>query len=663
MKGDSPTLYDEAQRRILQEYIFSLEDVREKAEELTVANAMLRQSEDFLMAILGSTPQGISLVRNKEFLWCNEAFSSIFGWHQKELIGQSPRVICQNDDEYDSITDLMGGHSMPKENDFLHKEGHLIPCMVTSRPLDRTYPSKGFIVSFTDLTELNQARDQLKEAYRKLEAQTNEVMRSNRQLRGEIEERIEAQQKLDEYRNRLEELVKERTEELHKSNRQLRQEIRDRKEKEEKLRFTQFAVDHTLDSVFWLGRDGEFIYANNAACRLLGYTMEELLSIGIADVSDELAQKVSARHPDRKNRSRGISFETKICRRDGLVMPVEASFSYLRYKGRECFYVAMRDITDRKQNEEALRWKTAFLEAQLNSTLDGVLVLDVNHQKVLQNQRNMDLWKISKETAEGEDDVEQILHLVRRLKNRKQLYEMIREVRSSEQTTTRGELELKDGTVLDAYSSPVLDKENRHYGRIWTFRDITELKRYSDMLESMSSTDALTDLPNRRRFDEVLEKEWRRSTRDHTCLSLIMMDVDFFKNFNDHYGHIAGDECLRRIARCLSTVVRRAGDLVARYGGEEFACILSNTDQGQAMSVAERIRDEINLLSIQHAYSSVAPHITMSFGVATTEPESGLRPSGLIMEADELLYAAKNRGRNRIACLPMRGGTEPRSRE
>lgn len=649
MKEENPTFYDETQRRILQEYIFNLEDMREKAEELTIANEMLRQSEDFLMAIVASTPHGISLVRNQEFAWCNGAFSRMFGWQQKQLIGCSPRVICLNDEEYESMTDLMEDDSGPKEYDFLHKNGHAIPCMAMSRLLDKSCPAKGIVVSFTDLTELNRTRDQLKEAYRKLEVQTTEVIRSNKQLRAEIEERIEVQQKLDEYRNRLEELVKERTEELRKSNRQLRQEIRERKEKEEKLKFTQFAVDHTLDSVFWLGKDGKFIYANNAACTLLGYETEQLFSLEITDTSEHLAQKISDRHAKKRNGAPGTSFETEIRRRDGRIMPVEASFNYLRYKDRECFYVAMRDITDRKQDEEALRWKTAFLEAQLNSTLDGVLVLDVNHQKVFQNNRNIDLWKMPKETAEGEDEVEQVLYLIRSLKSREQLYKMIKQVRKREDTTTRGELELKDGTILDAYSSPIVDNEDRYYGRIWTFRDITELKRYSTMLENISSTDALTGLPNRRRFDEVLEREWRRSSRENTYLSLVLMDVDFFKEFNDHYGHIAGDECLKSIAGCLSAVVRRGGDLVARYGGEEFACILSNTDQRQAVSVAERIRNEINFLSIQHDYSSVASHITLSFGVATILPDSSLRPSALIMQADELLYSAKNGGRNRIA--------------
>lgn len=653
VKEDGVAVYDEAQRRILQEYIFNLEDVREKAEELTVANEMLRQSEDFLMAILGSTPHGIALVRNGGFVWCNQAFSRIFGWDQSELISRSLFALCLDSDEQGIVAGLMENDSGPKEHDFLHKKGHLIPCMTTSRLLDKSCPGKGTILSFTDLTELNRTRDQLKEAYRRLEAQTDEVMHSNRQLRREIEERIEVQQNLDSYRNRLEELVKERTGELRNSNRQLRQEIRERKEKEERLRFTQFAVDHTLDCVFWLAKDGRFIYANNAACMLLGYEMDQLLSIGIAEVSAPLAQKLSMPALKRRNGRRDTSFETQICRRDGRLVPVEASFNYLRYKERQCFYVAIRDITDRRQNEETLRWKTAFLEAQLNSTLDGVLVLDVNHQKVLQNGRNIELWKTPQEIAEGGDEVDQILHLVRSLKSREQLYKMIKDVRISEETTTRGELELKNGTILDAYSSPIVDKERRYYGRIWTFRDITELKRYSSMLENMSSTDALTNLPNRRRFDEVLEKEWAHCSRDNAFLSLVLMDVDFFKQFNDHYGHMAGDECLRRIAECLSSVVRRAGDLMARYGGEEFACILSNTDQKQAMSVTERIKKEITALCIRHAYSPVAPHITLSFGVATVRPESSLQPSTLVMQADELLYSAKNNGRNRIAGLPL----------
>ena len=179
-------------------------------------------------------------------------------------------------------------------------------------------------------------------------------------------------------------------------------------------------------------------------------------------------------------------------------------------------------------------------------------------------------------------------------------------------------------------------------------RNHLELKRYRDFLENLSATDGLTGISNRRRFDEIYEREWRQAMRSQSPLSLILMDIDFFKAFNDHYGHLAGDDCLRLIARTLTGCTRRPGDLVARYGGEEFVCMLPNTLANGAVLVATQIREKVNGLNILHAYSSVAYHVTLSMGVATRIPVAGQPAFDLIHCADELLYAAKGNGRNQI---------------
>ena len=119
------------------------------------------------------------------------------------------------------------------------------------------------------------------------------------------------------------------------------------------------------------------------------------------------------------------------------------------------------------------------------------------------------------------------------------------------------------------------------------FRDITEIRRYWDMLESLSTTDGLTGISNRRRFDEFLEREWRRGMREHSELSLLLIDIDYFKEFNDRYGHLVGDDCLKQVAATLERTAERAGDLVARYGGEEFACVLPGTGERGAVRLAE----------------------------------------------------------------------------
>jgi diguanylate cyclase (GGDEF)-like protein len=179
-------------------------------------------------------------------------------------------------------------------------------------------------------------------------------------------------------------------------------------------------------------------------------------------------------------------------------------------------------------------------------------------------------------------------------------------------------------------------------------RNHLELKRYRDVLERMTTTDGLTGISNRRRFDESLECEWSRARRSQKPLSLIMLDIDFFKAFNDHYGHLAGDDCLRQVARGLANSVRRPADLVARYGGEEFVCLLPETDASGAAWMANQLLETMKELNLPHAHSQVADHVTLSMGVVTLIPLVGQSSSDLVRSADELLYEAKQNGRNQF---------------
>ena len=209
----------------------------------------------------------------------------------------------------------------------------------------------------------------------------------------------------------------------------------------------------------------------------------------------------------------------------------------------------------------------------------------------------------------------------------------------------------KDGTEvpIDNSGAPIRDAEGKIMGVVLVFRDITEVRRYWDILESLSTTDGLTEISNRRRFDEFLGREWLRSMREHAELSLILIDIDYFKQFNDRYGHLAGDDCLKQAATALKRTVQRAGDLVARYGGDEFACILPGTGQKSAGIVAQRITDTIAGLRIPHEGSAVARHVTLSLGLATMIPERGQEYPDLIRMADRNLYAVKQQERNGIA--------------
>jgi len=178
-----------------------------------------------------------------------------------------------------------------------------------------------------------------------------------------------------------------------------------------------------------------------------------------------------------------------------------------------------------------------------------------------------------------------------------------------------------------------------------------QLKRKTDLLERLALLDGLTEIPNRRCFDVTLEKELRRKKRDGSLLSLVILDIDYFKKYNDTYGHAAGDTCLRQVAGAMKECIKRGSDFAARYGGEEFAIILSGTDRNGAITIAEKVRHSVAALDIRHAASDVAGHVTVSLGVATVFEDRDVSPVDLINAADAALYQAKEMGRNRVNFL------------
>jgi diguanylate cyclase (GGDEF)-like protein len=176
---------------------------------------------------------------------------------------------------------------------------------------------------------------------------------------------------------------------------------------------------------------------------------------------------------------------------------------------------------------------------------------------------------------------------------------------------------------------------------------LADLKESNRKLADLSTTDGLTGIANRRRFDQVLADEWRRAARSGQPLAVAMIDVDLFKSYNDHYGHQLGDNCLRNVARIFSQRVCRAGDLIARYGGEEFAFVGPATDIVSAQHFVETMRLALEKLALPHALSPMG-RVTVSIGLAAVIPVEGQDPGALVKQADEALYQAKAQGRNRV---------------
>lgn len=225
-----------------------------------------------------------------------------------------------------------------------------------------------------------------------------------------------------------------------------------------------------------------------------------------------------------------------------------------------------------------------------------------------------------------------------------------------------------DRVLLKARVSACLTKKNLHDRELLNkhklesaYQELAiayyELEIVKNELEALSHLDGLTGIANRRSFDQILEKEWNAAKREQKLLSLILFDIDYFKKYNDTYGHLAGDDCLRQVAITTSRVIKRPRDKLARYGGEEFVVVLPDTDSQGAAFCAEQIRCEIEKLHIPHMSSQINSYITASLGVSTTKPYEEVTTSQqLLQESDLALYQAKREGRNCVKVWSKNNG-------
>ncbi len=216
--------------------------------------------------------------------------------------------------------------------------------------------------------------------------------------------------------------------------------------------------------------------------------------------------------------------------------------------------------------------------------------------------------------------------------------------------------------LLDAHQLLVMQSQIHQVTLALLRQSSQQLEAANVELQHLASMDALTKVFNRRHLNEYLNQAWQQAIQLQLPLSIVLCDVDFFKRYNDTYGHLAGDDCLQRIAQGLQAAVDEPISLVARYGGEEFAIVLPRFSLNPARELAERLRDHISQLRIPHAESPLSDHVTLSLGVATVVPEPGSRVETLLDAADQALYVAKSLGRNRVAVFnsPVASCLEPR---
>ncbi|MDQ0456921.1 diguanylate cyclase [Rhizobium paknamense] len=418
-------------------------------------------------------------------------------------------------------------------------------------------------------------------------------------------------------------------------------------------------------------RQGRFIVANPATARAMRVAHPDQV-IGKTDADfhpPEIAARYRADEEQVYEKGEALHIEQPFQSSDGR----KGWFSTLKNPIRDPksgeivgLVTHNRDITEQKELERQLQESRQQLSDALSNMADGLAMFDREGRLVFCNGRYQGLFSKTADlrhpgallsdiiaaskaageeiTAEGEPGLEEAYLPLPRPGTR--------------------ELRLWDGRVLEAKTRSVGGG-----GVITVFSDVTRMRQAEELLrdvnrtlEKAAFTDALTGLFNRRAFDDRLTVEFARARRAREPLSLLMVDIDHFKQFNDHYGHQRGDDCLRAVAGALGVAARRGTDIAARYGGEEMALVLPGTDAAGANEVAERYCRAVRALGLDHA-ASPRGMVTVSVGVAVILPEAGDRPDDLIAAADSALYRAKHAGRDCVRCADTeRKGRVPRGR-
>jgi two-component system cell cycle response regulator len=345
----------------------------------------------------------------------------------------------------------------------------------------------------------------------------------------------------------------------------------------------------------------------------------------------------------------GVDYITKPFQMEEVVARLEAHLTI-----RQQHRILQDEIIKRKEIEEILYQSRSLLSGILNTALDGIAAMQAVRDPLTGDIQDFCCLAVnpivSKVLNRKREDLIGKLVLKEILKNLNlNLFDRFVKVVDS-------------GEPLDEdFYYPSGDACWYHYvavklsdGFAITIRDITTrkqtelaLQEANHKLEMIANLDGLTQIANRRCFDDYLATEWQRHQREHNPLSLILIDIDYFKRYNDSNGHQGGDDCLIRVAQEIAKVPQRPTDLVARYGGEEFAAILSNTNMQGALNVASAIQKAIAKLAIPHDNSDVSDLVTLSIGIASLIPTLERSPEDLISRADQAMYEAKNRGRNR----------------
>jgi len=456
---------------------------------------------------------------------------------------------------------------------------------------------------------------------------------STREAAHEISARVAAKNEVSNLNTTLEAKVSQRTHDLNEAIK--------------RLELQSAALEAAANAIVITDFHGTIQWVNHAFTTLTGYTAEEalgknprLLKSGKQPRSfyADLWSTVSSGkvwHGELINR-----------RKDGTTYIEEQTITPLAQNLGEAnwthFVAIKQDITERKQAEEAILLKTALLEAQAETTIDGILAVDESDHIILANKQFGLHFGIADEVLSTADDQIVLKQVMANIEDSEAFIARVKYLHSHRDEKSRDEFRLKNGKVFDRYSAPFVDSNSRYRGRIWYFRDITARKLAEEKIQVLAFSDALTKLPNRRLLQDRLTQALASARRQEGRVALLFLDLDRFKNINDSLGHSVGDLFLQEVAGRLERATREL-DTVARVGGDEFLILLTGLkDVTDAAVAAERLMDAMTAEFVVQGHPL---NIGCSLGISIF-PEHGTDAETLIKNADTAMYSAKENGRN-----------------
>ncbi len=412
-----------------------------------------------------------------------------------------------------------------------------------------------------------------------------------------------------------------------------------RKRDQRLMEMMKFSMDHMADKVTWVTSDAKIVYANIAACSSLGYTMEEMLKLSVPDIDPDFSAEDWPKHWEELKKHGSFTFESRHRTKGGVIYPVEVSINHMRFGDEEynCGYV--RDITKRKQMEEELKLSSMVL----NNSSEGMMITDEKNQIVSVNPAFSRITGYSFEEVKGKDP--------RMLKSDRHDSAFFQSMWSEIITNGQWQGEIwdkrKNGETQANWLTinTIRNKNGSIHRYMALFSDITEKKKSEELIWRQANFDTLTALPNRDMFRDRLGQEVKKSIRAELPLALLLIDLDQFKEVNDTLGHAVGDMLLKDTARRIRACVRES-DTVARLGGDEFTVVLSEiSDTSHADDVAQKI---ISRLAEPFHLGHEVVYISASIGI-TLYPNDSVDIDALMKNADQAMYVAKNKGRNRFS--------------